>query len=405
MKNLWTVTEFTIKDMLSRKSFIISTILILLIIVVAFNIPNIINKFNEDGFDEKVLVIDSENLFGDSVALLEQMELEYKFELTKQNLTKEQIKEKIDEKEIDTCLRFTEENGKVKMEYIVESTANTMGEVPKNLVMAFQSLYSSKKIMELNITPEELEAISPQFNIEVVETDENAAKGNLFIMMMISIVLFYAIIFCAQQVSTAITTEKTSKIIETLVTSTKPSTIVLGKTLGVGIIGILQVLLIIVTAVLSAHFCMDPEILGAIFDLSNITPQLVVITLIYFIFGYALYSLGFALTGSTVNKPEEVQAANTPITFVAIAGFYLAYFSMMNPSSSLNKISGIIPISSPFSMPLRIMMGTATTPEILISIAVLAITTLAIAVISIKVYSSAILNTGTKRGLFARKKK
>lgn len=405
MKNLWTVTEFTIKDMLSRKSFIISTILILLIIVVAFNIPNIINKFNEDGFDEKVLVIDSENLFGDSVALLEQMELEYKFELTKEDLTKEQIKEKIDEKEIDTCLRFTEENGKVKMEYIVESTANTMGEVPKSLVMAFQSLYSSKKIMELNITPEELEAISPQFNIEVVETDENAAKGNLFIMMMISIVLFYAIIFCAQQVSTAITTEKTSKIIETLVTSTKPSTIVLGKTLGVGIIGILQILLIIVTAVLSAHFCMDPEILGAIFDLSNITPQLVVITLIYFIFGYALYSLGFALTGSTVNKPEEVQAANTPITFVAIAGFYLAYFSMMNPSSSLNKISGILPISSPFSMPLRIMMGTATTPEILISIAVLAITTLAVAVISIKVYSSAILNTGTKRGLFARKKK
>lgn len=404
MKNLWTVTEFTIKDMLSRKSFIISTILILLIIVVAFNIPNIINKFNEDGFDEKILIIDSENLFGDSVALLEQMELEYKFELTKENLTKEQIKEKIDEKEIDTCLRFTEENGKVKMEYIVESSASTMGEVPKSLVMAFQSLYSSKKMTELNITPEELEAISPQFNIEVVETDENAAKGNLFIMMMISIVLFYAIIFCAQQVSTAITTEKTSKIIETLVTSTKPSTIVLGKTLGVGIIGILQILLIIVTAVLSAHFCMDPEILGAIFDLSNITPQLVVITLIYFIFGYALYSLGFALTGSTVNKPEEVQAANTPITFVAIAGFYLAYFSMMNPSSSLNKISGIIPISSPFSMPLRVMMGTATTTELFLSMIVLAITTLAVAVISIKVYSSAILNTGMKRRLFGRKK-
>lgn len=405
MKNLWTVTEFTIKDMLSRKSFIISTIIILVIIVVAFNIPNIISKFNEDGFDEKVLVIDSENLFGDSKEILEQMGLEYKFEWTKENLSKEQVKEKIDSKEIDTCLRFTEENGKVKMEYIVESTASTMGEIPKNLIMAFQSLYSSKKITELNITPEELEAISPQFNMEIVETDENAAKGNLFIMMMISIVLFYAIIFCAQQVSTAITTEKTSKIIETLVTSTKPSTIVLGKTLGVGIIGILQIILIIVTAVLSAHFCMDPEILGAIFDLSNITPQLVIITLIYFIFGYALYSLGFALTGSTVNKPEEVQAANTPITFVAIAGFYLAYFSMMNPSSSLNKISGIIPISSPFSMPLRVMMGTATTPEILISMLVLAITTLAIAAISIKVYSSAILNTGTKRGLFARRKK
>lgn len=405
MKNLWTVTGFTIKDMLSRKSFIISTIIILVIIIVAFNIPNIMNKFSGDGFDEKVLVIDSEDLFSDSAALLDQMGLEYKFEFTKENLSKEQVKEKIDNKEIDTALRFTEENGEVKMEYIVESSASTMGEVPKSLIMAFQSLYSSKKITELNITPEELAAISPQFNIEVVETDENAAKGNLFIMMMISIVLFYAIIFCAQQVSTAITTEKTSKIIETLVTSTKPSTIVLGKTLGIGLIGILQIVLIIATAGLSAHFCMDPAILETIFDLSNITPQLIVITIVYFIFGYALYSLGFALTGSTVNKPEEVQAANTPITFIAIAGFYLAYFSMMNPSSNLNKISGLLPISSPFSMPLRIMMGTATTGEIATSIAILAVTTLIVAVISIKIYSSAILNIGTKRGLFRRAKK
>ncbi len=405
MKNLWTVTWFTIKDMLSRKSFIISTIIILAIIVVAFNIPNIINKFNGDGFNEKVLVIDSEELFGDSTALLDQMELEYDFEFTKENLTKEQVKEKIDSKEIDTCLRFTEENGKVNMEYIVESMASNMGEVPKSLIMAFQSLYSSKRITELNITTEELEAISPQFDIEVVETDENAAKGNLFIMMMISIVLFYAIIFCAQQVSTAITTEKTSKIIETLVTSTKPSTIVLGKTLGIGLIGILQIVLLIVTAILSAHFCMSPEILEALFDLSNITPQLVAITIVYFIFGYALYSLGFALTGSTVNKPEEVQAANTPITFIAIAGFYLAYFSMMNPSSSLNKLSGLLPISSPFSMPLRVMMGTATTGELISSIAILAVTTLVVAVISIKIYSSAILNIGTKKGLFKKAKK
>ena len=405
MKNLWTVAQFTIKDMLSRKSFIISTIIILAIIVVAFNIPNIINKFNGDGFNEKVLVIDSEELFGDSTALLDQMELEYDFEFTKENLTKEQVKEKIDSKEIDTCLRFTEENGKVNMEYIVESMASNMGEVPKSLIMAFQSLYSSKRITELNITAEELEAISPQFDIEVVETDENAAKGNLFIMMIISIVLFYAIIFCAQQVSTAITTEKTSKIIETLVTSTKPSTIVLGKTLGIGLIGILQIVLLIVTAILSAHFCMSPEILEALFDLSNITPQLVAITIVYFIFGYALYSLGFALTGSTVNKPEEVQAANTPITFIAIAGFYLAYFSMMNPSSSLNKLSGILPISSPFSMPLRVMMGTATTGELISSIAILAVTTLVVAVISIKIYSSAILNIGTKKGLFKKAKK
>jgi len=399
MKNLWTVAEFTMKDMIKRKSFIISTIILLIIIVVGFNIPNIIEKFAGDGFEDKVLVIDKENVFGDNIALIDEMGLEYTFEFTKDDLTNEQIKEKINNKEIDTALRFTTENGIVNMEYIVESSSSTFGEVPQSLVIAFQNLYSSAQIVKLNISPEQLAAIEPQFNTKVIETDENAASGNVVIMMLISAVLFYAIVFCAGQVSTAITTEKTSKIIETLVTSTKPSTIVLGKTLGIGIIGLLQIVLIIVVAGLSAHFCMDQAILETIFDLSNITVKLVVIAIIYFILGYALYSLAYALTGSTVSKPEDVQSANTPISFVAIIGFYLAYFSMTNPSSSLNKLSGILPISSPFSMPLRVMMGTATNSEIAISIAILAVTTILVAMISIKIYSSAILNTGSKTSI------
>ena len=69
---------------------------------------------------------------------------------------------------------------------------------------------------------------------------------------------------------------------------------------------------------------------------------------------------------------------------------------MMNPSSNMNQISGIVPISSPFSMPLRIMMGTATNSEIAISLIVLIATTILLAVIAIKVYSSTILNTGAR---------
>ena len=226
----------------------------------------------------------------------------------------------------------------------------------------------------------------------LTETDENAAKGNIFIMMMISIVLFYAVFFCAGQVSTAITTEKTSKIIETLVTSTDSKTIVLGKTLGIGIVGLIQVILMMIVAIISAKFCMDPEILSSIFDISTITPTLFIITLIYFCLGYGLYSLFFALTGATVSKPEDVQSANGPVSFVAVIGFYLAYFSMMNPSSSVNKIAGIVPISSPFCMPLRVMMGTATTGEVITSVLVLIATTALVAMLAIKVYSSTILN-------------
>lgn len=398
MRNLWLVTEFTIKEMIKRKSFIISTLVLLIIIATAFNIPNIMKMLGKNDFNEEILVIDPENLFEGNVEVLNQMNMGYNFEITTENLNYDQLKQKI-ENDKDECIKFTKNEETIKMEYIVESATMNFGTVPQELVSIFTNLYSKIQISKLNITPEELATIEPEFDVVLVETDENAAKGNVTIMMIISLVLFYAVFFCAQQVSVAITTEKTSKIIETLVTSTDSKTIVLGKTLGIGIVGLVQVILMITVAVISAKFCIDPELLNTIFDVSSITPKLLILTLVYFCFGYALYSLFFALTGATVSKPEDVQSANGPVSFIAVIGFYLAYFSMMNPSSELNKVAGIVPISSPFCMPLRIMMGTATTSEILISIAVLVVSTILVAMIAIKVYSSTILNTGAKLSL------
>ena len=398
MKNLKTVTAFTISEMVRRKSFIISTLVILIIIALAFNIPNIMKKLGNDGSGEKVLIIDPENLFEGMASNLNEAGLGYEFQTTTEELNLEEIKEKI-KNDIDACIKFSKQENTVKMEYIVESAAVNYGEVPQTLVATFTNLYSNLQVKKLNLSPEELSILEPEFDVTLTETDENAAKGNIFIMMMISIVLFYAVFFCAGQVSTAITTEKTSKIIETLVTSTDSKTIVLGKTLGIGIVGLIQVILMMIVAIISAKFCMDPEILSSIFDISTITPTLFIITLIYFCLGYGLYSLLFALTGATVSKPEDVQSANGPVSFVAVIGFYLAYFSMMNPSSSVNKLAGIVPISSPFCMPLRVMMGTATTGEVITSVLVLIATTALVAMLAIKVYSSTILNTGARLSL------
>ena len=398
MKNLKTVTAFTISEMVRRKSFIISTLVILIIIALAFNIPNIMKKLGNDGSGEKVLIIDPENLFEGMASNLNEAGLGYQFQTTDEDLKLEEIKEKI-KNDVDACIKFSKQENTVKMEYIVESAAVNYGEVPQTLIATFTNLYSNLQVKKLNLSSEELSSLEPEFDVTLTETDENAAKGNIFIMMMISIVLFYAVFFCAGQVSTAITTEKTSKIIETLVTSTDSKTIVLGKTLGIGIVGLIQVILMMIVAIISAKFCMDPEILSSIFDISTITPTLFIITLIYFCLGYGLYSLFFALTGATVSKPEDVQSANGPVSFVAVIGFYLAYFSMMNPSSSVNKLAGIVPISSPFCMPLRVMMGTATTGEVITSVLVLIATTALVAMLAIKVYSSTILNTGARLSL------
>ena len=218
-------------------------------------------------------------------------------------------------------------------------------------------------------------------------------------MMLLSIVLFYAIYFCAYQVSSSITTEKTSKIIETLVTSTSPKTIVLGKTIGIGIVGLLQMILLVGTALISAKVFLEPGMIEQVLDMSAITPYLGIVTIIYFILGYFAYALLYALTGSTVSKPEDIQSANGPVAMLAVIGFYLSYFTMMNPTSEMNIFASLFPISSPFCMPFRIMMGLAKPTDVLISIAILIVTILVIAKVTIKIYSNAILNYGTKMSL------
>ena len=401
MKDLFTVASFTIKDMIKRKSFIISNLIILAIIVLLFNVPNILNAImgdNTSSQNTKILIVDEDNIFEGTLEQINQMDIGYEATIATETITFDEIKQKIDNNEIDDALVITKKDGQINMQYIVENLA-MVSQMPQSLTNAISTIYSNLSISKLGLTPEQIQTLSGNFNFEMIQTEEEEVQGNQFAMMMMSLVLFYAIYFCAYQVSSSITTEKTSKIIETLVTSTKPKTIVLGKTIGIGIVGLIQIAAIIITALISSALFLEEGALDGIVDFSTITPFLGFITAIYFILGYATYALLYALTGSTVSKPEDVQSANGPIAIIAVIGFYLAYFTMMNPTSELNKLAAILPISSPFCMPFRVMMGIATNSEIAISIAVMLVTILVIAQISIKIYSQAILNYGSKMSL------
>ena len=396
MKDLLVVMKFTMKDMIKRKSFIISTIIFLIMIVVGFNIPNILKSINGEDTSNKLVIVDEENIFEGSLESLKNADTGYEIEIS--NVKYEEIKEKINNDEIESAIIVEKTNNNVKIRYIVKNTT-MMTNVPDDIISMMNSLYSNLQISKLGLTESQLQSITPNFNYELEQTEEEKANGNVFAIMLLSIVLFYAIYFCAYQVSSSITTEKTSKIIETLVTSTSPKTIVLGKTIGIGVVGLLQLILLVGTALISAKAFLDPELINSILDISAITPYLGIITIIYFILGYLAYALLYALTGSTVSKPEDIQSANGPVAILAVIGFYLSYFTMMNPTSSLNVFASIFPISSPFCMPFRIMMGLASTTDVLISIAVLIITILIIAKVAIKIYSNAILNYGTKMGI------
>ena len=398
MKDLKTVIGFTIKDMVKRKSFIVSSIIIILIIIIGFNIPNIMSIFSDDSSSsgsDKLLVVDSTNLFEGSLDSLNSMELGYEVQTTNEALTFDNIKEKIDNEEIDKAIIVEQNAGTYKLRYIVRDMTMMTG-MPEDLMSAINTIYTNLQISRLGLTEEQLQSLTPNFEYSIEQTEEQKVTGNVFAMMMLSIVLFYAIYFCAYQVSSSITTEKTSKIMETLVTSTSPRTIVLGKTIGIGLVGLIQVCAFVAVALISAKLFLEPGMLESVLDMSQMTPYLAIITIVYFILGYFTYALLYALTGSTVGKPEDIQSANTPVAILAVIGFYLSYFTMMNPTSDLNTFAALFPISSPFCMPFRIMMGIARGTEVAISIAILVVTILIIAKVAIKIYSNAILNYGTK---------
>ena len=406
MRDLWIVASYTIKDMLKKKTFIISNLVIFLIIIVGFNVPNILNMFNEDESSEndsallsKTLVVDEENIFEGSLETLNTMNLGTEFEITNEEISIDEVKNKIVNGDVDDAIRINESDNKVNVEYIVKNMAMMNNEVPEKVTNMLTSVYTNLQISKLGLTQEQLASLTPNFTFELQQAEEQEVKGNILVIMLLSLVLFYAIYFCAYQVSNSITTEKTSKIMETLVTSTSPRTIVLGKTIGIGVVGLLQVIAIVAVALICAYACLPEGMLSSALDLSQITPTLGILTVVYFILGYATYALLYALTGSTVSKPEDVQSANGPVAIISIIGFYLAYFTMMNPTSDLNVFASIFPFSAPFCMPFRVMMGIATPGQIAISIIVLLLTIVIVASVSIKIYSNAILNYGSRVSL------
>lgn len=396
LKDIWTVAKFTMKDLIGRKSFRISTIIILLLIIVGFNVPNFLNSINGGDFSETILISDPENVFDNQLEALNTLDPNYKYEPV--DLNADEIKAKLEAGDASSAVTIEKTSDNIKITYITENTAMLTG-FPTGLMDALSSLYTSIQIQKLNLSDKQLASLSPNFEFELRQTEDQNIGGNIGVMLILSCVLFFAIYFCAFQVSSSITTEKTSKIMETLVTSTSPRTIILGKTIGIGLVGLGQVLLFSATAIICAKLCLDAELLNAMLDLSNFTPYLAIITIVYFILGYFAYALLYALTGSTVSKPEDIQSANTPVVILTMIGFYLSYFTLTNPTGELNVFASLLPISSPFCMPLRIMMGLANGWDVALSIAILLVFCFIVARIAIKVYSNAILNYGSKMTL------
>ena len=402
MKDILTILEYTIKENVTKKSFLIATGILIAIIVLICNIPNIINLFeNEETPTEnaKYVIVDEQKLVGEELNSLTEIGKAMLWDIQIKEKASEEIIEKIRNNELDGMVEIlkNEETGMLKLKY---TSNGSMYTDDKSLLEQFSTMIKSivvnKELVNSNVNPETLNLINSEIEVETKHLDDE--NNNFGVAMVASYILFFAVYFYGNTVAVSVSSEKTSRVMETLVTSTTPRNIIIGKTIAMGIVGLGQMLLLILTAFVSYKLFIpaDMDFISSMIANINISASSIAICIIYFILGYTVYAFLNAVTGATVSKTEDLQSAQTPITLIALVSFYLAYFTATVPNGSASKFASIFPFSSAFSMPGRILAGGATTAEIATSIVLLVITAVILAIISIKVYSGAVLHYGKR---------
>jgi ABC-2 type transport system permease protein len=235
-------------------------------------------------------------------------------------------------------------------------------------------------------------------------TGESAAQSFSLAYFM-GIILYMAILLYGINVMSSVLEEKTTKIVEVLVSSLKPFQLLLGKVIGVGAVSILQFLIWGVSTqllisqrrhLLGARGLSDA---GQIFQLPHVTAGTAAIFVAYFLGGFLLYSSMFAAVGAMSSNEQEARQAQQPVVMLLVASF-VSMFAMLNdPGSTLSVTLSLIPFSAPIAMPVRWAAGTLPLYQVALSLGILAVSILGVTWIAARIYRVGILMTGKRPNL------
>ena len=238
-------------------------------------------------------------------------------------------------------------------------------------------------------------------NIQITSEVESLGKNqmeNFFYTYIMIFALYMVILLYGQMVATNVATEKSSRAMEVLITSAKPTSMMFGKVLASCLAGFIQLVAVFGSALifynLNKSYWGDNMIIDSIF---NIPPELLVYMLVFFILGFLIYAFMFGAVGSTASKLEDINTSVMPITMLFIVAFIVVMTSMSsgNVDNTIMKVCSYIPFTSPMSMFTRIAMSTVPWYEITISIGILVASTFGIGILSAKIYRVGVLMYGT----------
>ena len=223
---------------------------------------------------------------------------------------------------------------------------------------------------------------------------QTEADGARFLFANIGAVLILVGIFSfGFTVLTGVVEEKQSRVVEVVLSTVRPRDLLMGKVLGIGILGLFQ-LAVFVAAAVAAALVTDR------FQLPETTPSAIPLLVVWFILGYALYSTALGFLGALASRMEEASNASTPVTMIAMASYFVAVIAVINdPSGLVAQVATYVPPSAPFVVPMRAAFDAIGPLEILLSIAITVVGIWVLFSIGARVYAGAVLQTAGRMKL------
>jgi ABC-2 type transport system permease protein len=236
--------------------------------------------------------------------------------------------------------------------------------------------------------------------VDAVVVASRGFLGTVFIILMFITILIYGM-----WVATGVATEKSSRVMELMISAASPRQLLVGKVLGIGGAGLTQYLAIATPAVLVLAFqdqiarsVLGPG--GAGLPTGGLTIGLLAAYGLFFLLGFALFALIYAAVGSFVSRPDDLQTLSLPLSMVAMAGYLSALIVLLGGGGGLmSRVASLVPPFSPFAMLARLMVSDVHPVEVAVSVAILVGAIALVAVVTVRIYATGVLLYGQRPGL------
>jgi ABC-2 type transport system permease protein len=266
---------------------------------------------------------------------------------------------------------------------------------------ALNDAVRSQRLADANISEQQLGQLSAPVNLDVKGVNERGeekdSSGVMVASFIIGLMIYITLAIYGQAIMGAVVEEKETRIAEILFSSARPFELMMGKLVGVGLAGLTQLAIWILSAAVLIGIVATQAGLGELISaVPTISPVMIVYFLIFFLLGFFLYASIFALIGSMVTTVQEGGQFAFPPIMILLIGFYFSFAVIRDPNSSLSFWVSIAPFFAPITMPVRILAETPPVWQIGLSIVINAIAIAGLVWLASRVYRVGMLMYGKR---------